>query len=65
MFRYCVCKRLSMSNYDKKSSKKVRLTLIWEELVRLYGHLTTFIREGQKGYCMYVVILLHEKLMCG
>ena len=26
----CVCKRLSMSNYDKRLSREVRLILIWK-----------------------------------
>ena len=40
-------KRLTMSNYDKRSSRKIRLTIIWEELLRLDSHLATSIWEDQ------------------
>ena len=36
-----------MSNYDKRLSEKVKLILIWEELLRLDSHLTTSIWKGQ------------------
>ena len=42
-----MCKRLTMSNYDKRSSGKVRSILIWEELLRLDNHLAIIISEGQ------------------
>ena len=42
-----VCKRLAMSDYDKRSSAKVRLIVIWEKIFKLDSHLATFIWEGQ------------------
>ena len=38
-----ICKILVTSNFDVKSSEKVKLLLIWEKLIRLEGNLTTFI----------------------
>ena len=36
-----------MSNYDKRLYRKIRLIIIWEELLRLDSHLVTPIWENQ------------------
>ena len=43
-------KILGISNYDKRSFGKVRLILIWEELLRLDSHLAISIWEDQDDF---------------